>query len=170
MQSKYNKIKRVAKKKKLRLKEGQEICNMAKSNPKQFWKTVKKKLNSKKIQSDKLTANDLFEHFKFRYGEEPGDVNQQAQNLTSDGSFHTDFDMEISETELKTAIFSQKNNKSTDTDRLCAELFKESFDIIYPFLLKLYNRLFSNGEYPRLWGEGILVPIFKGGNLEEAGN
>ena len=61
--------------KKFRLKEGQEICNMAKSNPKQFWKTVKKKLNSKKIQSDKLTANDLFEHFKFIYGEEPGDVN-----------------------------------------------------------------------------------------------
>ena len=90
--------------------------------------------------------------------------------MTSDGSFHTDFDMEISETELKTAIFSQKNNKSTGTDRLCAELFKESFDIISPFLLKLYNRLFSNGEYPRLWSEGIIVPIFKGGNLEEAGN
>ena len=110
---------------------------MAKSNPKQFWKTVKKKLNSKKIQSDKLTTYDLFEHFKFIYGEEPGDVNQQAQNLTSDGSFHTDFDMDTSEIELKTAIFSQKNNKCTDTDRLCAELFKESFDIISPFLLKL---------------------------------
>ena len=36
------------------------------------------------------------------------------------------------------------------SDRLCAELFKESFDIISPFLLKLYNRLFSNGEYRRL--------------------
>ena len=34
----------------------------------------------------------------------------------------------------------------------------------------VYNRLFSNGEYPHLWGEGIIVPILKGGNLEEAGN
>ena len=34
----------------------------------------------------------------------------------------------------------------------------------------MYNRLFANGEYPRLWGEGIIVPIFKGGNPDEAGN
>ena len=47
---------------------------------------------------------------------------------------------------------------------------KSSFDIIKPFLLKLYNRLLINGEYPRLWGEGIIVPIFKGGNPDEAGN
>ena len=127
-------------------------------------------MNSKTIQSDKLTANDLFEHFKFIYGEEPDDINQQAQNLTADGSFHRDFHMKVSETELKTAVFSLKNNKSSGSDRLCAELFKESFYIVSPFLLKLYNRLFSNGEYPPLWGEGIIVPIFKGGNLEEAGN
>ena len=37
-------------------------------------------------------------------------------------------------------------------------------------MLKLYNRLFLNGEYPRLWGEGIIVPIFKGGNPDEAGS
>ena len=27
--------------------------------------------------------------------------------------------------------------------------------------------MFSNGEYPRLWGEGIIVPIFKGGNNDD---
>ena len=169
MRSKYNKIKRLAKKK-LKIKEGQEICNMAKTNPKQFWKSVKKKLSTNKIQSDNLTTNDLFEHFKSLYGEEPTEINQQTPNNIPDNTFNTDLDMEISETELKTAIFSQKNNKSTGTDRLCAELFKDAFDIISPFLLKLYNRLFLNGEYPRLWGEGIIVPIFKGGNPDEAGS
>ena len=34
----------------------------------------------------------------------------------------------------------------------------------------MYNRLFLNAEYPRLWGEGIIVPIFKGGCLDEASN
>ena len=167
MRSKYNKIKRLAKKE-FKIKEGQEMCNMAKSNPKQFWKSVKKKLSSSKIQSDNLTAIDLFEHFKSVYGEEPDEMNQQTPIL--DNTFNSDFDMEISETELKTAIFAQNNNKSTGTDRLCAELFKDSFDIVSPFLIKLYNRLFLNGEYPRLWGEGIIVPIFKGGNPDEAGN
>ena len=167
MRSKYNKIKRLAKKE-FKIKEGQEMCNMAKSNPKQFWKSVKKKLSSSKIQSDNLTAIDLFEHFKSVYGEEQDEMNEQTP--IADNTFNSDFDTEISETELKTAIFSQNNNKSTGTDRLCAELFKDSFDIVSPFLLKLYNRLFLNGEYPRLWGEGIIVPIFKGGNPDEAGN
>ena len=39
--------------------------------------------------------------------------------------------------------------------------------IVSHFLLKLFNRLFSNGEYPRLLGEGIIVPIFKGGNIDD---
>ena len=34
----------------------------------------------------------------------------------------------------------------------------------------MYNRLFLNAEYPRLWGEGIIVPIFKGGCQDEASN
>ena len=56
------------------------------------------------------------------------------------------------------------------TDLLCAELFKSSFDIICYFLLKLHNGLFANGEYSRLLGGEVIVPIFKGGNPEEAGN
>ena len=61
-------------------------------------------------------------------------------------------------------------NKSPGIDNLSSELFKISFDIVSPFLLKLYNRLFSNGEYPRCWGEGVIIPIFKSGNRDEAKN
>ena len=55
-------------------------------------------------------------------------------------------------------------------DDIKSEIFKISFDLISPFLLKLYNRLFQNGEYPRSWGEGIIVPIFKGGDANMAQN
>ena len=34
-------------------------------------------------------------------------------------------------------------------------------------MLKLFNRLFNNSEYPLAWGEGIISPIFKGGNIED---
>ena len=53
-------------------------------------------------------------------------------------------DVDINIQELHTAIFSQKNNKSCGLDELSSELFKSSFDIISPFLLKLYNRLPEN--------------------------
>ena len=147
---------------------------MAKLKPKQFWKTVKRNyVNSKSVKSETLTASDLFEHFKSIYGIEPESLNGQQQNpILSETQTNADLDGEITETELKHAIFYQKNNKSSGTDHLCAELFKSSFNIISPFLLKLYNRLFANGEYARLWGEGIIVPIFKGGtcNPDEPGN
>ena len=36
---------------------------MAKSKPKQFWKTIKKKfLNAKALKSDTLTVADLFQY------------------------------------------------------------------------------------------------------------
>ena len=131
-------------------------------------------VNSKRIESDTLTATDLFEHFKSIYGNEPEPPKEQLHEPSlHENQTNANLDGDISEFEIKKAIFAQKNNKSSGTDLLCAELFKSSFDIISPFLLKLlklYNRLFANGEYPRLWGEGIIVPIFKGGNPNEAGN
>ena len=71
----------------------------------------------------------------------------QSYNVTEEQNFNTnhenqneDLDSEISENEIKCAIFSQKNNKSTGTDQLCSELFKALYDIISPFLLALFNR------------------------------
>lgn len=154
------------------MKEGQKICSMAKSKPSKFWKTIKKKIKtSKTVKSDTLTVTDLFQHFKSIYGTDPDPPSEQQLDHSLDESLeNADLDSEISENELKNAVFAQKNNKSTGKDLLCAELFKSSFDILCPFLLKLYNRLFAYGEYPRLWGEGIIVPIFKGGSPGEAGN
>lgn len=65
-------------------------------------------------------------------------------------------------------VFFQNNNKRIDD--LIAEIFKHSFQNISQFLLKLFNRLFSIGEYPKSWGEGIIVLIFKGRNIEDPKN
>ena len=142
---------------------------MAKRQPKDFWKSIKSSFKKKPTTSETLTAADLFDHFKSVIGDEQ-DVTEEQNFNTNYENQNEDLDREISENEIKCAIFSQKNNKSTGTDQLCSELFKASYDIISPFLLALFNRLLANSEYPRLWGEGIIVPIFKGGNPDEAGN
>ena len=138
---------------------------MANKQPKAFWKNIKKTFTSKQNQSAKLTAADLYDHFKSIYGEERDQPPEQI--FVDENTQNYEMDCDISEQELRKAVFSQKNNKSSGTDYLCSELFKGSFDIVSPFLLKLLNRLLSNGEYPRLWGEGIVVPIFKGGNIDD---
>ena len=57
-------------------------------------------------------------------------------------------DSEISDDEIRKAIFSQNNNKSPGIDQLTAEIFKCSIYIILPFLKGIYNRIFLTHEYP----------------------
>ena len=51
-----------------------------------------------------------------------------------------------------------------------AQKYSKPLLILFHHFLFKYIRLFLNAEYPRLWGEGIIVPIFKGGCQDEAGN
>ena len=115
-----------------------------------------------------MTAENLLDHFNSVYGGTDEPSQQQEPDL--DSVTDSELDSEIIEAEIKNAVFSQKNNKSSGIDNLCAELFKCSYEIISPFLVKLFNKLFSNGEYPMTWAEGIIVPIFKSGNPDEPHN
>ena len=149
-----------------------------KKQPKKFWKTLKGKYKSKTPQSEILTADDLHEHFKTVLGGDDtapldpkqGQFNSHQSSLNPEypSIIHPELDAEITKKELRQAVFHQKNNKSPGLDDIKSEIFKISFDLISPFLLKLYNRLFQNGEYPRSWDEGIIVPIFKGGDANMA--
>ena len=114
----------------------------------------------------------MFDHFKSIYGEDENSTGQEDRDLhvNPEQVVNEEVDAEISLTEIKKCSFCSKNNKSTGTDQICAEILKASFDIVSTFLFKLYNRLFLNAEYPRLWGEGFIVPIFKGGCQDESNN
>ena len=166
--TKYNRVKRLAKNK-FKRSEGKVVSELAKSNPKKFWKSIKKRYKNKSPQSDTLSAQDFLDHFKEMYGG-PDEQSQQTDQPDFGSNEDYELDSEISESEIKDAVFSQKNGKSCGLDNLCAEIFKTSYDIISPFLLKLFNRLFANGEYPKAWGEGIIVPIFKSGDTDDTQN
>ena len=36
--------------------------------------------------------------------------------------------------------------------------------ILKPYLVKLFNKILALGTYPKIWAEGIIVPIFKKGD------
>ena len=147
--NKYNKIKRLSKLK-YKQKIGREVSDMAKKKPKDFWKSIKNTFKKKSTTSDKLTAADLFDHFKSVIGNEQDSTEDHDFSLNNENLQNEYLDSKISENEIKCAVFSQKNNKSTGTGQLCADLFKAAYDIISQFLLVLFNRLLSNSEYPRL--------------------
>ena len=74
-----------------------------------------------------------------------------------------DLDIEFTLPEIEQAVFSQNNSKSPGTDKIIAEVFKNSFDIISPFLTVFYNTLFNDGVFPEYY---VIVLIFKGGTPE----
>lgn len=161
----YINIKRCSKRKYLR-QEGNRLNNLAKNNPKSFWKSIKSQYKQRNTSPD-VNINDLYEHFSNLYDNRQVNDNSSNEQHNEDiNIYDEDLDTTITEIEVKHAILSQSNGKSPGTDQLIPELFKSSCDIITPFLTKLYNTIFTSGNYPNSWGEGIIVPIFKGGAHE----
>ena len=126
----------------------------------------------KQESADSLSVDDLYNHFSTMFGETD---TENPQNESSENGFPAsnivdEFDADFTESEIREAIFSQKENKSPGIDNLPSEILKASYDYIAPFLLTVYNRLLNTDEYPRAWGEGIITPIFKKGDVNDASN
>ena len=168
--TRYNRTRRKAKYK-FKQREGQRISKLAKSDSKKFWKSIRSMYKKKSETADSLHIDDLFNHLSTMFGENDTE-NVQTDNLENDmpQNIADEFGSDFSESEIREAIFSQKENKSPGIDNLTSEILKASYDYIAPFLLTLYNRLLNNGEYPRAWGEGIITPIFKKGDVNDASN
>ena len=62
------------------------------------------------------------------------------------------------------------NGKASGPDEISSEIIMGSYDIISPYLVKIFNTLFDNSQYPDEWGLGFIVPIFKGGDPNTAKN
>jgi hypothetical protein len=166
--TRYNSLKRKLSKQ-FRIHEGQTLNKIADSEPKLFWKKIKKSYSKKPPTPDiNLTMEQLYDHFKGVFGIPSQTSDSSDENFQANS--HIFLDGEITENEIRSAVFSQKNNKSAGLDSLVSEIFKCSFDLISPFLHKLYNTMFTNAYYPESWGLGIITPVFKKGDENDAKN
>ena len=87
---------------------------------------------------------------------------EENANFTLDSPFTNE--------ELKKVILSLKTNKSPGLDGLISEIFKCSYDILSPLIVKLFNFVFLNGAYPNSWSEGLVTPIHKKGDIDILNN
>ena len=72
-----------------------------------------------------------------------------------------ELDGEIRPEEIRSVIVSLKNDKSPGLDNLVAEIFKLTNELLLPYLVRLYNKIFLSGDYPESWSKGVIVPIYK---------
>ena len=116
--------------------------------------------------SQNLDIDSLHHHFKTLYSNQ---TDQQQENINhndtyQENTYHDNniLDGEL-DTELKDVVFSQNNGKSSGLDTLIAEIY-------ILLLLLLINKIYDTGKYPSDWGTGVIIPILKGGDVDDPKN
>ena len=82
----------------------------------------------------------------------------------------TCFNSDISPKEVNEAIHHLKANKAAGPDGIIPEVYKHAGDKIIPFLVHLFNTIFTSGEYPKAWTEAIILPLYKKGSIHDPDN
>jgi len=66
---------------------------------------------------------------------------------------------EITREEVAESVRQLKEGKSAGLDNIKGELIKGGGDVTIDLLLKIYNKIWSSGEWPSLWTPSIVIPL-----------
>ena len=160
----------------------QKIAKEAKKNPKQFWSYVNSKRKSQvnipdlDITDDKnppKTTNDdekaelLNQYFKKVFTDE--DL-QKIPNAKKKRIENTLKDIEITQEEVLKRLKALNQNKSPGPDNIHPRILKElSHELSLPLTL-IFKKSLENGNLPKSWKDGHIMPIFKKGNKHKVEN
>ena len=79
-------------------------------------------------------------------------------------------DNAISMDELNFAINKLNNNKSPGSDHIVNEFLKNNSFLFRKAILKIFNSILITGYFPSSWTLGLIIPIYKKGNIDLAEN
>ncbi|CAG2256217.1 unnamed protein product [Mytilus edulis] len=152
-----------------------ELDNCVESNPKVFWKLINKLDHSSTCKTNEsLPYNSFKEHFEKLTLEYP-EMNRFQENVTkifeslkAKLPFNNDINElngVITPSEVVKAIKSLKNGKSPSIDFISNEMIKNGTNSTMESLVKLFNIVFNEGIFPKIWNESLLVPLHKKGKV-----
>ena len=111
------------------------------------------------------------DYFKNLNSVDPSKMSLSKSFLERLGSFHIPescvLDQEFSLDEFSAA---NKNNKNGGADGLLNEMLKYGQFVLLPCFQRLFNYILSSGNYPKLWSNGLVLPIYKSGNAHDPCN
>ena len=74
---------------------------------------------------------------------------------------------EILPSEISSAIKKLSHGKSSEIDGIPSEFYKNTLHDILPVLHKLFNSVFTTGNFPSTWSQSVICPIFKSGTCSK---
>ena len=97
-------------------------------------------------------------------------IDNDRQNTIKDELFQYEssfqngtLDYEITEKEIIDACRKLKYNKASAYDMAKNEMIKSALPFIKHTVVKVFNKLLQEGQFPVSWTEGIIIPIYKQG-------
>jgi hypothetical protein len=139
-----------------------------KGNSNKFWKTVRN-ARQKKKQQPNIAINAWQEHFEEVLGTHL-EQTESPSNYEDTNRYIPQLDDEIRENEIHDAIKNLKCGKASGLDNIEGEFLKHAGNSISPFLTKLFNKIYSVGQFPKEWCKSVIVPIFKNGDEKNPTN
>ena len=79
-------------------------------------------------------------------------------------------DKEFTIKEIEKIIKDLQKSKSPGLDGITNDILQNASMIVIPLLCELFNKMLQSGYYPESWGEAIIVPLHKKGNVNEPSN
>lgn len=149
-------------------KHNAELRRSRSGDPRHYWRFFKKS------KSEKCGAelDDLFNFFRDinNAPNDEGDTELTDPNGYFDVRNDDMLNRPFTSDEISKSIKDLKNNKSCGIDEISNEFLKTGCDVILPTLVLLFNRVLETGEIPELWLNGVVIPIFKKGDVKDPGN
>jgi hypothetical protein len=152
-----------------------KIDDLDESDPKMFWKLLNSLKPEMKNSSDScIDLATWHTHFK-NINSIPqcqtqlvAKLNDMLKGLDSSAGNEL-LDKVISQREILQACKNLKNVEC-GMDGILNEMIKYGHHALLPCLEKLFNIILSSGTYPKIWGEGYLITIFKSGSPSDPNN
>ena len=149
--------------------ENQRILTAKISDPQEFWKMIKARKKTKTNPAASVPIDEWFKYFRDLHKGGEGDTSV-LEDEDIDLRKEDDLDVEIQVEEVKEVIKKMATGKSPGEDGLIAEVYKCLSGELLEALTALFNKIFSTGKYPQSWSTGLVCPVYKAGDPEQASN
>jgi hypothetical protein len=158
----------------------------SKTDPTQFWKTVKS-ISTKHFQATPISPVEWFAYFDKLLNQDV-EINVEFSEFvddfleTHDSECNTcthhdqaaddilNLNAQITSDEIVQCIKEMSNGKAGGIDGIVIEMLKASLHITEPYLRHLYNGVLLSGKFPDRWCKAILAPIHKKGSVSDPNN
>jgi hypothetical protein len=139
-----------------------ELRSHSKTNPKAYWRTLKKFSGNDK-QNPPISIDTLYEYLKNlnNYEEDDDDIEIDHRSVCNNPIYNEILNGEITEKEIVDALKGLKNSKSPGLHNVLNEYLKNSPSEYIHVFKNIFNLVLDSGIVPDSWTIGIIKSIYK---------